>query len=68
MFLNFLGLPVVEMSFNGPYGVYHSIYDNAYWMEHFGDPGYRYMTAMADVWGRMALRLANAEHYPHDFE
>ena len=67
VFLNFLGLPIVEMSFNGPYGVYHSIYDNAYWMEHFGDPGFRYMTAMSEVWGRMALRLANAEHYPHDF-
>ncbi len=67
VFLNFLGLPIVEMSFNGPYGVYHSIYDNAYWMEHFGDPGFRYMTTMSDVWGRLALRLANAEHYPHDF-
>jgi len=67
VFLNFLGLPVVEMTFKGPYGVYHSMYDNAYWMEHFGDPGYRYMTAMGDVWGRMALRLANAEHHPHDF-
>lgn len=67
VFLNFLGLPVVEMSFNGPYGVYHSMYDNAYWMERFGDPGYRYMTAMGEVWGRMALRLANADHHPHDF-
>lgn len=67
VFLNFLGLPIVEMSFNGPYGVYHSAYDNAYWMEHFGDPGFRYMTAMSEVWGRMALRLANAEHHPHDF-
>ena len=67
VFLNFLGLPIVEMAFSGPYGVYHSIYDDAYWMEHFGDPGYRYMTAMGEVWGRMALRLANADHYPHDF-
>ncbi len=67
VFLNFLGVPIVEMSFNGDYGVYHSIYDSAYWMEHFGDPGYRYMTAMSEVWGRMALRLANAEHYPHEF-
>ncbi len=66
VFLNFLGIPIIEMSFNGPYGVYHSMYDNTYWMEHFGDPGYRYMTAMGEVWGRMALRLANAEHYPHD--
>jgi N-acetylated-alpha-linked acidic dipeptidase len=67
VFLNFLGLPVVEMSFTGPYGVYHSTYDDIHWMERFGDPGYRYMTSMGEVWGRMALRLANAEHYPHDF-
>lgn len=67
VFLNFLGIPIVEMSFDGPYGVYHSIYDNYYWMTRFGDPGFRYMTAMAEVWGRMALRLANAEAYPFDF-
>ena len=67
VFLNFLGIPIVEMSFDGPYGVYHSIYDNYYWMTHFGDPGFRYMTAMSEVWGRMALRLANADAYPFDF-
>ena len=67
VFLNFLGLPIVEMSFDGPYGVYHSMYDDYQWMTKFGDPGFRYMTTMADVWGRMALRLANAELYPFDF-
>lgn len=67
VFLNFLGLPVVEMAFSGPYGVYHSTYDDYYWMTHFGDPGFRYMTTMAEVWGRMAMRLANADHYPQDF-
>jgi N-acetylated-alpha-linked acidic dipeptidase len=67
VFLNFLGLPVVDLSFGGPYGVYHSQYDNAYWMTHFGDPGFRYMTTMAEVWGRMALRLANAPVLPFDF-
>ncbi len=67
VFLNFLGLPVVEMAFNGPYGVYHSTYDDYYWMTHFGDPGFKYMTTMAEVWGRMAMRLANADHYPQDF-
>jgi N-acetylated-alpha-linked acidic dipeptidase len=67
VFLNFLGIPIVEMSFDGPYGVYHSMYDNYYWMTHFGDPGFRYMTAMGEVWGRMALRLVNAEVYPFDF-
>jgi N-acetylated-alpha-linked acidic dipeptidase len=67
VFLNFLGVPVASMGFDGPYGVYHSQYDDLYWMEHFGDPGYRYMTAMVEVWGRLALRLANAEVIPYDF-
>jgi len=67
VFLNYLGIPVVDMTFDGPYGVYHSQYDNYYWMTHFGDPGFRYMTTMAEVWGRLALRLANAEVYPFDF-
>ena len=55
------------MGFDGPYGVYHSQYDDLYWMEHFGDPGYRYMTAMVEVWGRLGLRLANADVIPYDF-
>ncbi|HEX9164943.1 MAG TPA: M28 family metallopeptidase [Gemmatimonadales bacterium] len=66
VFLNFLGIPIVDLSFGGPYGVYHSQYDNYTWMSRFGDPGFRYMTAMAEVWGRMALRLANAEILPYD--
>ena len=66
VFLNFLGVPVADLNFDGPYGVYHSRYDDRYWMEHFGDPGYRYMTAMVEVWGRLALRLANAEVHAYD--
>jgi N-acetylated-alpha-linked acidic dipeptidase len=66
VFLNFLGVPVVDLTFNGPYGVYHSQYDDLYWMEHFGDPGYRYMTAMVEVWGRLGLRLANADVHAYD--
>ena len=67
VFLNFLGIPVVDLTFDGPYGVYHSQYDDLYWMEHFGDPGYRYMTAMAEVWGRLGLRLANADVHGFDY-
>jgi len=67
VFLNFLGVPVVDLTFDGPYGVYHSQYDDLYWMEHFGDPGYRYMTAMAEVWGRLGLRLANADVHGYDY-
>jgi N-acetylated-alpha-linked acidic dipeptidase len=67
VFLNFLGKPVFDLTFDGPYGVYHSMYDNFYWMNHFGDPGYRYHTLMAQLWGVLALRLANAEILPFDF-
>lgn len=66
VFLNFLGVPIVSMAFDGPYGVYHSQYDNHTWMTRHGDPGFRYMTAMGDVWGRMALRLANSAVLPYD--
>ena len=67
VFLNFLGIPVVDMSFTGPYGVYHSIYDNHIWMTRFGDPKFLYHTAMARLWGVMTLRLANADVVPLDY-
>jgi N-acetylated-alpha-linked acidic dipeptidase len=68
VFLNFLGIPTIELTFAGPYGVYHSAYDDFYWMNHFGDPGYRYHTLMSQLWGTTALRLANADILPYDFE
>jgi N-acetylated-alpha-linked acidic dipeptidase len=36
-------------------------------MNHFGDPGYRYHTLMSQLWGVLALRLANADLLPFDF-
>jgi N-acetylated-alpha-linked acidic dipeptidase len=68
VFLNFLGRPVITLEFDGPYGVYHSMYDDFYWMDHFGDPGYRYHAAMSQLWGVTALRLAQADVLPLDFE
>ena len=68
VFINYLARPVVEMGFDGPYGVYHSAYDDHFWMTHFGDPGFAYHTLMAQLWGTMALRLANAEVLPLDFD
>jgi N-acetylated-alpha-linked acidic dipeptidase len=67
VFLNFLGVPTVGLTFDGPYGVYHSVYDNFYWMNHIGDPGYRYHTLLTQLWGVLALRLANADVAPFDF-
>jgi N-acetylated-alpha-linked acidic dipeptidase len=67
VFLNFIGMPVIGLQFDGDYGVYHSAYDDFYWMNHFGDPGYRYHTVMSQLWGVTALRLANADLLPFDF-
>ncbi|MFZ1006751.1 MAG: M28 family metallopeptidase [Candidatus Sulfotelmatobacter sp.] len=67
VFLNFVGMPVLGLGFEGPYGVYHSAYDDFFWMNRFGDPGYRYHTLMSQLWGVLALRLANADLLPFDF-
>jgi N-acetylated-alpha-linked acidic dipeptidase len=67
VFLNFIGMPVIGLGFEGDYGVYHSGYDDFYWMNHFGDPGYKYHTLMSQLWGVTALRLANADLLPFDF-
>lgn len=67
VFLNFLGVPIVDMVFDGPYGVYHSIYDNHFWISQFGDPGFRYHAAMARLWSVAAWRLADADLLPFDY-
>lgn len=68
VFLNYLGIPTMLLQFNGPYGVYHSMYDDFYWINHFGDPGYRYHTLMTQLWGVLSLRLANSDILPYDFD
>jgi N-acetylated-alpha-linked acidic dipeptidase len=67
VFLNFLGVPAADITYTGPYGVYHSVYDNHLWVQKFGDPGFLRQTAMTRVWGVMALRLANADVLPMDY-
>ncbi len=67
VFLNHLGRPVVNLGFTGDYGVYHSMYDDHYWMAHIGDPSFEYHIALTRIWGVVALRLANADLLPFDF-
>ncbi len=68
VFFNFLGIPSIDMLFDGPYGVYHSQYDDHFWMSRFGDPGFRYNRTMVSLWGLMATRLANADILPFEYE
>ena len=66
-FLQHLGVTSLDMGFGGDYGVYHSAYDSFNWMEKFGDPGFNYHVAAAQIWGTIALRLANARALPFDY-
>ena len=66
-FYNHLGIPHSDWGFGGAGGVYHSAYDSRYWMETFGDPGYRYHATAARIGAALALRLANADIIPYDY-
>jgi N-acetylated-alpha-linked acidic dipeptidase len=60
-------VPIADLTFSGPYGVYHSTYDNHLWMKKFGDPGFVRHVRMTRAWGVIALRLANADVVPLDY-
>jgi N-acetylated-alpha-linked acidic dipeptidase len=66
-FLQHLGVPSLDMGFGGDYGVYHSAYDSFHWMTRFGDPTFAYHVAAAQLWGTVAMRLADAEGLPFDY-
>ncbi len=59
VFLDHLGIPAFDFGFSGPYGVYHSVLDDYYWMEHWGDPTFEYHATVAKVLGIATLRLAD---------
>ena len=66
-FLDYAGIPSMDVSFTGDYGVYHSRYDDFYWMEHFGDPDFSYEVALARILGVVALRFDEADILPFDY-
>jgi N-acetylated-alpha-linked acidic dipeptidase len=66
VFLNFVGIPVVDMRFQGSYGVYHSAYDTHDWVSRFADPGFLRHAALTRIWAVIVLRLANADLLPLD--
>jgi len=67
-YFDHLGIPSDDFSFEGIYGMYHSIFDDYMWMKKFGDPTFRYHVASAQIYGLQALRLADADILPFDYE
>jgi N-acetylated-alpha-linked acidic dipeptidase len=48
--------------------VYHSVFDNFAWFKKFGDPDFIYEQQMARVFGLQALRMADSDVLPYDYE
>jgi N-acetylated-alpha-linked acidic dipeptidase len=68
VFQQHLGVPSTDISSTGPYGVYHSVFDNFAWFKKFGDPDFVYEQEMARIFGLEALRMADASILPYDYE
>ena len=67
-FLQHTGVPSADIGSSGPYGVYHSAFDDFAWFKKFGDPDFTYEQQMARVFGLLALRMAEADVLPFDYE
>ena len=60
-FLQHAGVPSTDVGSNGPYGVYHSAFDDFAWFKKNADPHFLYLQQMARVLGLEAMRMADAD-------
>jgi len=66
-FLQHAGVPSVDIGSNGPYGVYHSTFDDFAWYTENADPHFYYLQEMARILGLEAVRMADADVLPYDY-
>lgn len=66
-FLTRFGTPVAEWGFSGPFGPYHSSYDTVRYAQTASDPGFVLHRANAQLYGVLAMRLADADTPPYTF-
>jgi len=67
--LNHLGIPIITLGYGGEGGggSYHSIEDSFSNYSRFSDPGFKYDLLLAQTSGRAAMRFANADVLPFEF-
>jgi N-acetylated-alpha-linked acidic dipeptidase len=66
-FLQHAGVPSTDVGSDGPYGVYHSTFDNFAWFTMNADPKFVYLQEMARVFGLETLRMADSDVLPYDY-
>jgi N-acetylated-alpha-linked acidic dipeptidase len=58
-FLYLLGIPTLSFGFAGPFGVYHSVFDDLKYAETQADPGFNAHRTMAQMLALTAYRLTS---------
>jgi len=66
VFLQHLGVPSTDFGSGGPYGVYHSAFDDITWFTKFADPNFKLLQQQARVFGLEVLHMADADVLPYD--
>lgn len=66
-FLQHAGVPSTDVGSSGPYGVYHSTFDDYAWFVMNADPKFVYLQEMARVFGLETLRMADSDVLPYDY-
>jgi N-acetylated-alpha-linked acidic dipeptidase len=66
-FLQHAGVAATDIGSNGPYGVYHSAFDDFNWFVKNADPDFLYEQQQARVFGLEMLHMADADVLPMDF-
>ena len=67
-FIQHFGVPSTDIGSEGPYGVYHSAFDNYNWFIKFADPTFVYEQQQARVFGLEILHMADADVLPYDYQ
>ena len=66
-FIQHLGVPSTDVGSGGPYGVYHSVFDDYAWFVQNADPTFAYEQEMARIFGLEVLHMADADVLPYDY-
>jgi N-acetylated-alpha-linked acidic dipeptidase len=66
-FLEHDGVPSTDIGSDGPFSVYHSVFDNYDWFVRFVDPTFAYTQQQARFLGLEILHMADADVLPFDY-
>jgi N-acetylated-alpha-linked acidic dipeptidase len=66
-FIQHLGVPSTDIGSSGPYGVYHSVFDNYNWFIKNADPTFVYEQQQARIFGLEVLHMADTDVLPYDY-